>query len=330
MSWLFSQVLVEDCLGGIYSDGEPSVPSSGNHTQPVYSSRDKTTVFSRRSLSGMTFKLLTEDHGEAVLMSYLEGFPVRTSAQQAKEQGLMANDRPCGDTWRELSAKFDRVSCSWKIHQCLWEEDLPESSVTLPRWGMMQDGVCWELITLPPLTSGTEYGLSLPTPCANGARSKGAIRQMRKLVDAGQITREEAEAMIEGSLEPSRMEKWPTPRANDAEKRGNFDTKNPRNGLPAAVKNFPTPCASDADKWNNKTKEERERDGQQLRLGNALSVDGVRVGGQLNPTWVEWLMGWPLGWTDLKPLEMDKFQQWQSSHGKYSTNQTTHTEDVND
>jgi hypothetical protein len=30
------------------------------------------------------------------------------------------------------------------------------------------------------------------------------------------------------------------------------------------------------------------------------------VGGKLNPTWVEWLMGWPIGWTDLKPLGMDK------------------------
>ncbi len=41
-----------------------------------------------------------------------------------------------------------------------------------------------------------------------------------------------------------------------------------------------------------------------------------KVGGKLNPVWVEWLMGWPLGWTDLKPLEMDKFQQWQQQHGK--------------
>ena len=32
----------------------------------------------------------------------------------------------------------------------------------------------------------------------------------------------------------------------------------------------------------------------------------AQVGGPLNPEWVEWLMGWPLGWTDLKPLEMDK------------------------
>jgi hypothetical protein len=27
----------------------------------------------------------------------------------------------------------------------------------------------------------------------------------------------------------------------------------------------------------------------------------TRVGGQLNPTWVEWLMGFPLGWTDCEP-----------------------------
>ena len=39
--------------------------------------------------------------------------------------------------------------------------------------------------------------------------------------------------------------------------------------------------------------------------------------GQLNPDWVEWLMGWPIGWTDLKPLETDKFQQWQHLHGKH-------------
>jgi DNA (cytosine-5)-methyltransferase 1 len=38
-------------------------------------------------------------------------------------------------------------------------------------------------------------------------------------------------------------------------------------------------------------------------------------GGQLNPTWVEWLMGWPLGWTDCAVSGTDKFRQWQRSHG---------------
>jgi hypothetical protein len=45
--------------------------------------------------------------------------------------------------------------------------------------------------------------------------------------------------------------------------------------------------------------------------------EGVKKTGQLNPPWVEWLMGWPIGWTDLKPLETDRFQQWQQQHGTF-------------
>ena len=40
------------------------------------------------------------------------------------------------------------------------------------------------------------------------------------------------------------------------------------------------------------------------------------VGGKLNPTWTEWLMGWPLEWTDLKPLAMDKSHCVQQPHGE--------------
>ena len=40
-----------------------------------------------------------------------------------------------------------------------------------------------------------------------------------------------------------------------------------------------------------------------------MSQYASKTGGKLNPTWVEWLMGWPLGWTDLKPLEMVKYQR---------------------
>lgn len=35
-----------------------------------------------------------------------------------------------------------------------------------------------------------------------------------------------------------------------------------------------------------------------------------------NPRWVERLMGWPDGWTDLKPLEMGKFRRWLHTHGE--------------
>lgn len=43
----------------------------------------------------------------------------------------------------------------------------------------------------------------------------------------------------------------------------------------------------------------------------------AQIGGKINPTWNEWRMGWPLKWTDLKPLETDKFRQWLSLHGKH-------------
>lgn len=39
--------------------------------------------------------------------------------------------------------------------------------------------------------------------------------------------------------------------------------------------------------------------------------------GQLNPEWVEWFMGWPIGWTELKPLAIDKFQEWQRQHSPF-------------
>ena len=41
------------------------------------------------------------------------------------------------------------------------------------------------------------------------------------------------------------------------------------------------------------------------------SLKGVVIeegnGGQLNPTWVEWLMGFPLGWTDCGASETPSF-----------------------
>jgi hypothetical protein len=39
------------------------------------------------------------------------------------------------------------------------------------------------------------------------------------------------------------------------------------------------------------------------------------TGGRMNPAWGEWLMGWPIGWTDKTPLETDRFRQWLQKHG---------------
>jgi len=44
-----------------------------------------------------------------------------------------------------------------------------------------------------------------------------------------------------------------------------------------------------------------EEERRSMRAGN---------GGQLNPDWVEWLMGWPIGWTDIEPIKKMGCRGW--------------------
>ena len=158
MSWLFSQVLVEEYLGDISSDGEQSVQSSGNPTQLAYCAPDKMTAFSRLSRFGMTYKPLTEDRGEELLMSYREGFPARTLASQEEARDSMESHPQCGITWRGWLAKFDQEAYSWKIAQCSFIEESGESLETFPASGMTANGRLWELPMLAHHTSATESG----------------------------------------------------------------------------------------------------------------------------------------------------------------------------
>jgi len=41
--------------------------------------------------------------------------------------------------------------------------------------------------------------------------------------------------------------------------------------------------------------------------------EGPDNGGRLNPDWVEWLMGWPIGWTSLDPLPEGTMEAWETS-----------------
>jgi hypothetical protein len=264
MSWLFSQALAGEYLAATFLDGEPCVPSSGNPIQQAYCAPDKMTDFSRLSRFGMTYKPLTEDRGEALLMSYREGFLVRTSLLQEPEQGLTESDQECGKKWHGSFTKYDPDSCSWRTHQCSLLEDLESFSETWPRWGLMQDGECWEQSMLVPRTSVTASGFVpnnedfFHTPNCTG-------------MDGGSNSRRALKR---------RKEMWPTPRTR---------------GM----------CGGTGHK--------------QMLIQKLGEEEGTEMfnGGKLNPSWVEWLMGWPLGWTDLKPLETDKFQKWLDEHGSY-------------
>jgi len=128
---------------------------------------------------------------------------------------------------------------------------------------------------------------------------------------------------------------WPTPTASDTEggiardveeKDGSFSRRNAkgerwgvklRDAVAHTEKMWPTPTKSD-HKGSGPTmvRKDGKLRGDRLDYATERNPDGSPTGGQLNPTWVEWLMGWPLGWTDLKPLETDKYQQWLQLHGR--------------
>lgn len=76
---------------------------------------------------------------------------------------------------------------------------------------------------------------------------------------------------------------------------------------------WPTPSAANAEQGGAKAY-------RQGGIGLTQKVNAEKMaGGQLNPPWVEWLMGWPIGWTDLRPLETGRFQEWCEQHGICST-----------
>ena len=78
---------------------------------------------------------------------------------------------------------------------------------------------------------------------------------------------------------------------------------------------WPTPTARDhKDSGDNLNLYRHDRQSAQLGI---VAKRTDPTGGSLNPMWVEWLMGWPLEWTGLKPLETDKFHLWLQQHGNY-------------
>ena len=103
--------------------------------------------------------------------NYVKIFPLPGKAPGSVENGL-----GYGQKWPELLAKYNHDSHSWRTHQCSLLGDLELFSETWPKWGIMQDGVCWELTTPERRTEESEYGY-WPTPCkAAEAPTWGATR----------------------------------------------------------------------------------------------------------------------------------------------------------
>lgn len=121
---------------------------------------------------------------------------------------------------------------------------------------------------------------------------------------------------------------WPTPKESDYKGSGSAGSKSAEHdlkhhNLKGTVMFFPTPTKFDATCGDLEGKEftgtrhamkliqaaklyatpqaRDYRTGDKKRFADPKRSQNPndQIGGQLNPTWVEWLMGFPIGWTDL-------------------------------
>ena len=330
MSFIYSRALVAEYSRGNCLDTEQSAPSSGSHTPKPCLWHDKTMEHSRLSRFGMTCKPLTASHGAELLTWFVAASRAKTYPLLETAQELTESAAECGDTWPGSLAKYDPSTSSWKTAQHSLLGGLDEFSETWPRWGLMHAGECWELPASALRTSGSGSGLwqtpvaddavnrvagkwnsrgepklsaqvMFPTPCANshtgaghGPNKKGAPNLQTVVA---QMT-------------------WPTPTVC-----GNYNRKGASatsgDGLAIAVKTWPTATATATayKGWSPNHNRANTDD----RLDYSVEREAFQPGQQtppmrLNPDWCEWLMGWPIGHTALKPLETDKFREWRQQH----------------
>jgi len=94
---------------------------------------------------------------------------------------------------------------------------------------------------------------------------------------------------------------------------------NSRRALKKRQENWPTPDANCGQRGTQPNWTPTRKSGQpaQYTINQAVRDTEQNNGGKLNPMWVEWLMGWSLGWTDLKPLVTDKFPCVPQQPGEY-------------
>ena len=239
------------------------------------------------------------------LPSYPQDFRVSLTALRERVSAIVTSVT-CGEKLRGCSERLDRGGSSVRIRPVYFQERINgisvECSMTLPRWGITWGGEYGELVTWERRTSGSECSL-WRTPTASDGEFSGRTNAnlAERWVNQKQKHLSEQVAYFEAQGGGTIREKFPTPTVADSKNVG-FNGAHQFN-LHKYVALYPTPqatswgCSGARTKLRNLQEQgtitEEERRG--MSAGN---------GGKLNPTWVEWLMGFPLGWTDLEGSEM--------------------------
>lgn len=289
MSWHFLQGQEEASWEGSSLAGAPSALLSSMPTAAVCSWPVSVTVCSDDSQSGMTCGRSTGAHGADMSMSSAVDSRAKTSAPPGCELGSRGNDLDCGVSSRASSKKFDQRLSSSRILRTYALADLSECSRTLIAWGTTHRGVSSERTPLALHKNGGACGL-LPAPTGAGNECSPSMRKWprhRRLMEL--------------------FARLPSPRHTDADRSGRGDLLQAWRGNSNSHFKLPTPTAR---LYGSNQGGASGRAGQKRRPSLEALTGGPWI------SFREWMMGWPIGWTALEPLAMDRFQEWLRWHGR--------------
>jgi hypothetical protein len=216
---------------------------------------------------------------------------VSHSPQQAKEKEQTTLDTFGLGSEMPL-AHYDQSTQSWRMSEdiSLWGDyKLLES---LPKSGMTRSGVLYQQ---PVWVRPIEENGSLSWPTPRNCTAMAATITPESAWDEKRFPNLET---VVGRRE------WPTPRSSaamaedlDVVRERLENGKEYKARLEEAVAMWPTPTSNmsfnPTAQWVNGRRQEGPR-------GIGMTLKDAVGSGKLNPMWVEWLMGFPLGWTDLE------------------------------
>ncbi len=119
----------------------------------------------------------------------------------------------------------------------------------------------------------------------------------------GNYNRQGASATSGDGLDTA-VRNWRTPSATEAD-HGGPNARDSKGGLhlSAQVRQYPTPGASMGSMADMEQARFAGNSPERPKYCNAGE-------GQLNPDWVCWLMGWPIGWESLEPMKKVLWLDW--------------------
>lgn len=244
----------------------------------------------RLSLTGMAKRLEgIPCHPGAPSISSAADSPASRSVAPGSDKG-MPTRAGSGPRCVEFARWSDRDGCwsktSGGCSQLLMDGSSEAFSGTWPTSGTLLNGVASARLRLARLTSGTGCGF-LGTPTAAMTRRSQAFAEGRAPTPLERAT-------------------WPTPSMADAARKGGDVARRTRPGsrgddLQTAVL-WPTPCRQNHrdGRASDRTLAKNSRPLQEAVVNGTGAATRPTT---LNPAWVEWLQGVPIGWTALPRSE---------------------------